>query len=252
MKLTVLGSGTSAPSAKRCSAGLWLEVGPAHLRLDCGAGTLHAAARLGLPWENITHQFISHFHIDHCGELPALLFGMRWGLPAPRTAPLALVGPVGLRALLEALSAAFQEALLEPRFPVEIHELPPGGALDLGGGATLRVHETPHNAESLAARVDCAGRSFGYTGDTAPSDELAAFFAGVDLLVAECSFLDDPRGTRHLTPAGTGALATRAGARRLVATHAYFDPEAADLAARLAAHYAGPILLATDGLAVEI
>src|SRR5947209_5594292 len=125
MRLTILGSGTCVPSGIRNSAGFWLEAGGARLRLDCGAGTVHAMARAGLPWETLTHQAISHFHLDHVGELPALLFAFRYGRSQSRSAPLTLVGPVGLRALVEKLEAAFDQKLLEQQFPVEVRELQP-------------------------------------------------------------------------------------------------------------------------------
>ena len=73
MRLTILGSGTATPSGRRASSGYWLDAGDARLRLDCGAGTVHAMARWGLPWEALTHQWVSHFHVDHAGELPARL-----------------------------------------------------------------------------------------------------------------------------------------------------------------------------------
>src|SRR5438094_5913719 len=79
VRLTVLGSGTCAPSAERCSSGYLVEAGELTVRLDCGAGTAHALARLGCDWEAVTHQFVSHFHIDHVGELPHFLFALKWG-----------------------------------------------------------------------------------------------------------------------------------------------------------------------------
>ena len=252
MRLTILGSGTATPSGRRASSGYWLDAGDARLRLDCGAGTVHAMARWGLPWEALTHQWVSHFHVDHAGELPALLFALKHGRRAPRTAPLALVGPAGLRALLDGLATAFGARLLEQEFPVELRELAPGEALALGGGATLRAARTPHTAESLAVRVEAGGRAVAYTGDTAaPGPELAAFFAGADVLLAECAFLDDPGGTPHLAADALAALAAAARVGHLVATHCTFDPEAAGLAARLARGFSGRITVARDGDAVE-
>ncbi|MSP17092.1 MAG: ribonuclease Z [Myxococcales bacterium] len=252
MRLVVLGSGTCVPSGQRSSSGYWIEAGAARLRLDCGSGTVHAMARFGLPWTTLTHQVITHFHIDHVGELPALLFALRYGRSTPRSAPLSLVGPNGLRALVEGFERLLNQRLLEQEFPVDVVELAPDAVIELGGGAKLRVAKTPHTTESLAVRVEHDGRSIGYTGDTSPSDELADFFAGVDLLVAECSFLDNAKQTPHLCADDVARLATMAGAGRLLATHSYFDPEAAGLATRLARGYAGPIGIAEDGMLVAV
>lgn len=252
MKLVVLGSGTCVPSGARVSSGYWVEAGPARVRLDCGAGTVHAMARWGLPWTSLTHQVITHFHLDHVGELPFLLFSFRYGREAPRVEPLTLVGPRGLGTLIGALERALDQKLLEQEFPVELVELAPGNALTLVGGALLRVAKTPHTAESLCVRIDHGTRAIGYTGDTAPSDALAAFFQGVDVLVAECSFLDESRRTPHLTADDASALAKAAGARKLVATHCYFDPHKARLQERLRAGFSGEVTIAVDGLTLEI
>jgi ribonuclease BN (tRNA processing enzyme) len=74
----------------------------------------------------------------------------------------------------------------------------------------------------------------------------------VDLLLGECSFLEDPRGTRHLDAASLARLARAARARHLVATHSYFDVDAARLGQRLAAGFDGRISLARDGSVFEV
>lgn len=253
MKLVVLGSGTCVPSGVRRSSGYWVEAGDARVRLDCGAGTVHAMAAHGLPWQRLSHQFISHFHVDHAGELAALLFAFQHGRAGPRVEPLTLVGPRGLDALLTGLAAAFGSDLRKQDFPLVTRELAPGGELALAPGARLRVHKTPHTAESLAVRLESAGKALGYTGDTAPSAELAEFFAGVDLLLGECSFVADARGTRHLTAPDLAALARDAGAAHLVATHSYFDPDAEGLADQLArAGFTGRISVARDGASFDV
>lgn len=252
MRLTVLGSGTCVPTGGRVSSGYWVDTGERHVRLDCGAGTVHAMGRYGLPWEQLTHQFVSHFHLDHVGELPALLFAFKYGRTGERAEPLTLVGPKGLEFLLQGLIGLYRMQLLDQEFPVEIEELEPDDSLDLGGGATLRVAKTPHTAESLAVRIDAGGRAIGYTGDTSPSDDLVALFRDADVLVAECSFVDDTKGTAHLKADDVADLAERAGVRSLVATHFYFDPEAERLADRLAKRYSGEITIAHDGLTLEL
>jgi ribonuclease BN (tRNA processing enzyme) len=116
----------------------------------------------------------------------------------------------------------------------------------------MRFAKTPHTVESLAVRIDHDGRSIAYTGDTSASDELPAFFRDVDVLIAECSFMDDDKRTPHLTADGCARLAAASRARHLVATHCYFDPEREGLAARLARTFDGRITVATDGLSLEL
>jgi ribonuclease BN (tRNA processing enzyme) len=208
-------------------------------------------SRLGRPWEALTHQFVSHVHLDHCGELAGLLWCLEHGRRAPRTAALEILGPVGLKAIVESVSALHHGGLLDQSFPVTVRELAPGETVGLGDGVTLRVAKTPHTAESLAVRVEAGGSSIGYTGDTAWSNDLPGFFGDADVLVAECSYVDLPRGSMHLDHRQAAALAREAGARRLVPTHFYFDPDGERLAERLAGGYHGPITIARDGLTVD-
>ena len=60
-----------------------------------------------------------------------------------------------------------------------------------------------------------------------------------------------PRGMRHLDPTEAARLAREAGARHLVPTHFYFDPDEERLAERLSAGYGGEITVARDGLTIE-
>ena len=71
------------------------------------------------------------------------------------------------------------------------------------------------------------------------------------ILVAECSYIELPHGSRHLDAPQAAMLAREAGARRLVPTHFYFDPDGERLAERLAAGYGGGITVAGDGVTIE-
>lgn len=247
LELRVLGSGTVAPAADRTAPAYWVEVGPVRLLLECGAGTLHRAAQFGLAWPTITHVAITHFHPDHWGELPFLLFAQKWGTQPARQAPLHLIGPRGFGTRLTVLAGALGDWVLEPGYPVEIVELGPGEVADLSHQVQLEACKTPHTPESLAYGVRFPGGRLVYTGDTGPSEELARWARGCDLLLAECS-LPDPQGiTIHLTPSQAGQLARAAGAGRLVLTHFYPAIEGTDPAAVAGRTYGGPVVAAADG-----
>ncbi len=247
MELTVLGSGTVAPSAQRTAAAYWVVAGDVRLLLDCGAGTLHRAASFGVPWEKVTHVALTHFHPDHWGELPMLLFALKWGIQPPRADPLVLIGPRGLATRLTLLAGALDDWVLEPGYPLRIVEIRPGEWIELDAGTGLGSCKTPHTPESMAYAVEHGGLRLVYTGDTGPSEELARWAKGCDLLVAECS-LPDAKGVElHLTPASAGTLARKAGARRLVLTHFYPPIEGANPAAAAAQVFKGPVVAAKDG-----
>ncbi len=253
MKIVVLGSGTSVPHKARCSAGFWVETDAMRLLLDCGAGTLHAMPRYGLDWANVTHVFLSHFHLDHIGELPALLFALKHSPGVEeRTAPLHIIGPVGTVHLLKTWEAAVGYELLTLRFPVDTKELQPGQEHALLTGHALHVHKTPHTKESLAVRVEACGTSVCYTGDTAYADELGQFFHKTDLLIAECSFAKPRTDVKHLSIPEVAELAQRAEVSRLMATHLYAELDHVNVEAEISKIFSGSVIVAHDGLKLEM
>jgi ribonuclease BN (tRNA processing enzyme) len=252
MKLTVLGSGTNVPDGGRNSSGYFIESHGVRMMVDCGAGTLHALARYGLPWERMTHLFISHFHVDHCGELASLFFAFRHGLKDKRAEPLTLIAPRGIDRVMDGLKAAFGENLFAPKFPFDVRAVSPGDRVGLSGDCWLTVEKTPHTAESLAARVEAGGRAICYTGDTDHSDEVSRFFAGASLVVSECSFRERRKGALHLSIKDAAGMAAAARAERLLVTHFYFDVDEDGLRRELREHFSGEVLIGRDGLTVEV
>jgi ribonuclease BN (tRNA processing enzyme) len=267
IRLVTVGTGTVTPHATRASASHWVEIPSIvnrqssigiRLLMDCGAGTCHGLARHGLPWTTITHIAITHFHADHLGELPALIFAMKYGTMEHRSAPLRIVGPKGLRARLDGFATALGAWVTEPGFPLEITEItvPEGDsgmpAMELVTGVTLAACKTPHTPESVAYAIATGTERLVYTGDTGPSDAVGDWARGCDLLLAECSLPQAMAMDIHLTPETAGAMAARAQAKRLVLTHLYPPVEAVDIVGIVGKTWAGPTVVARDGDHFEI
>lgn len=252
MKLITVGSGTAAPEPERVCSGYLIEHGDARVLLDCGAGVVQGMARLGLPWAAIDHVLITHFHADHIADLHMLLFALKHGVKEKRTAPLTVWAPHGIQERLRAMEAAFGDHVADPGFPVLVREVAPGDAFEVAG-LGVRAIATPHRAESLAFRLHDGAATLGYTGDTGPSEEVAAFMEGVDVLVAECSLPDDLAIPTHLSPSSLAAMANRAMPGRLVVTHVYPPLDLLDPVARVReAGWAGETVRARDGLRLEL
>jgi ribonuclease BN (tRNA processing enzyme) len=250
MRLTTVGTGTAAPHPRRVSAAHLVEGAETRLLLDCGSGSVHRMAQLGIDWSGITHVGITHFHPDHIADLPLLLMGWRWGQLPARSAPATLIGPPGFRTLLERMAATYGEWLLAPGFPLIVQEITPDSPLLLPGRMEIRTITVPHSAESVAYSVAEAGRRLVYTGDTGPSEALGDWAADCDVLLAECSLPDEMAIPAHLTPRQAGALAARARTHQLVLTHFYPPVEAVDIAAEVAECFPGPTVVATDGWSI--
>ncbi|MGN0748018.1 MAG: ribonuclease Z [Aristaeellaceae bacterium] len=96
-----------------------------------------------------------------------------------------------------------------------------------------------------------------YTGDTMPCDPLAQAAADADLLICEATYALEEQAEQaaaygHMTFAQAGALAARAGVRRLWLTHysaMIADPQ--EEAFRAREHYPGAVC-GTDGMGEEL
>lgn len=247
MELVTLGTGTVAPSAERTAACHWVECRDLHVLLDCGAGSLHRLAKFALPWQRISHVVLSHFHPDHYGELPMLVYALKYTAVPARREPLVILGPPGVVRLVKALAEGFGSWLLDPGFPLAVLDVKHGEPFPLGADVSLELCHVPHTPESAAISLVAPEGRLVYTGDTGPSAELEQWAADCDLLLAECSLPQSMAMDIHLTPEWAGEMAARARAKRLVLTHFYPPVETSDPAALASTRFRGPVTAARDG-----
>ena len=252
MKLVVLGSGTGLPTPGRGPAGYLVEAGGSWMAWDCGSGTLHRLVENGYDWKRIDDVFLTHLHPDHCADLVALLFANNWEPERRALHPMRVVGPKGVRAFVAGLYALYP-GLSWKGFAPLVDEWEDGGGKD---GPSWRVSGAPvdhADLEAMALRIECEGRVLVYSGDTGETDRIVAAARGAHTLLVECSFPDEVTGIRsHLTAGGAGRVAAAAGVQRVVLTHFYPECNGVDLRAQCAATFDGDIVLAHDGLELEI
>ena len=245
--LTALGTGTIALTPKRVRAGYLVETGDVRLLMDCGSGVTQRLAELEIPWMMITHVAITHFHIDHIGDLASLIFAWRYGSLPPRAAPIEIIGPVGTQSLLERIAAAYGQWVLAPGFPVTVRELAPGDIVALSGDVALSCRKVPHTDESIAYSVKSGAARIVYSGDTGYDESVADWAAGSDLLLCECSLPAQMAIPEHLTPEQCAGLALRARPGLLALTHLYPPLDRVDVLALVRATYDGPAEVVSDG-----
>lgn len=254
MKLTVLGSGTSVPHPDRSSPAFWLQTDHGTVLLDIGPDALHRMAEEKLDWPTLDAIWVSHFHLDHFGGLPPLLFSMK---AAPhtkeRSKPLHIFGPKGLQGLLQTINDANTYRLFALSFPVEIHEVNPCDEFKILPDLTASTMKTPHTTESLALQLkDGSAKRFVYTSDTGFTEELFIFARHVDLLLMESSFRRNKATPKHLELAEAMRVAIECTPRTLVLTHLYPEWDGIDVVAEAQPFWSGHIAEATDGMVITI
>ena len=234
----MLGSCGAWPEPGRACSGYLLEHDGVRVVLDLGYGT--AGRLFGLlgaaPPDAVV---ITHAHPDHVVDLHALFRCLHYG-GGGRIPVFAAAGVAEVMAALDPDDAPAVATVFDMRAL-------PGAAYRIGP-LILESVALPHYVPNAGVRLSAPGLTVAYTGDTGPSSQLAGLARDADLFIADST----NRPPLNLTAQQAGEAAAEAGARRLLLTHFWpgADREACRSAA--AAAYPGEILLADEGLTVDL
>jgi ribonuclease Z len=226
LELALVGTGGMLPLPNRWLSSVLLRYGRHLVLFDCGEGTQISLRSLGWGIKDIDLILISHVHGDHITGLPGLLLTQG---NSTRTEPVQIVGPPGLKAVVNGLRAA------APYLPFELHcqELQADDRLILDE-LQITCVEALHRIPCLAYRLDLPraprflpekaralgipvqdwkrlqrgesvdevqpgdvlgpprpGLAVGLVTDTRPSDAIVGLISHVDLLICEATFGSD-------------------------------------------------------------
>ncbi|MGH3612263.1 MAG: MBL fold metallo-hydrolase [Pseudonocardia sp.] len=257
MRLTVLGCSGSGPGPASPASGYLVEAGGRGLIMDFGNGTMGALQRHIDPWL-LDGVLLSHLHADHCADMSALVVHRMYHPFPPfdaRERRLPVFAPVEApdRLAGQWATSVAERAETDLSSILDFHPLPDGGVAELGG-VTLRACRVDHPCDAYALRVEHAGASLAYSGDTGPCDGLVELARGADVLLCEASWphvtpvWQEPPPGVHLSGRQAGEHAAAAGVGRLLLTHVppWFDGE--QILAEARAAFAGAVeLVVPDG-----
>jgi ribonuclease BN (tRNA processing enzyme) len=246
--VTLLGTGTPAPSLTRQSSGYLIDVGSDVIVWDHGPGAHQRLIESGRRSIEVTHAFFTHLHYDHCMDYGRLVL-QRWDQGANRIPDLQVYGPTPMARITEQLFGTDGiygpdiAARTQHRSSLDVFEARGGklprprpaprvteihaGSIVKGNGWTITVTNAQHAQpylECLALRLDTDQGSLCYAGDSGLSDSIVQLATGCDMLIAMNHFFS---GTEPSTAyrAATGnhrdnaTIAKRAGVKVLVLTH---------------------------------
>jgi ribonuclease BN (tRNA processing enzyme) len=248
VELTVLGSSAAYPAAGRAASGYLLRHDGFNLWIDCGTGTLSNVQKY-VALDEIDSILISHEHPDHCIDLYPLHIARTFH---PEKLPrLPVYGPAGVFDRVSGLERDTDGGRM--RDVLDMRPVEPGDSLEIGPyRVTTRL--LPHWVPNIGVRLETDGLAFAYTGDTGPDRGIEEIARDADLLVTEASWQDGHEAPQpyHLTARGAAEHADRAGAKRLLLTHFWPGLDREKSRTQAAEAYEGEIVLATEGLSVEL
>lgn len=200
MKVTLLGSGGSAVSAKRACSSILLDES---ILFDLGPGSLRNLLISGFKTDQLSVVFISHCHADHISDLMPFL----WTIQIDgRRNPLQIYGPPSFERVFQKLKECTNTTDSFFTFPLTVSELDFGERIN-----NVRTCRTAHSIPTLAFRIDSSGKSFCYSADTTYCPAVVDLAGNVDLLLHEATFLEDQTSIAELTKHSTASMAGRAG-----------------------------------------
>jgi ribonuclease BN (tRNA processing enzyme) len=181
MRITVVGCSPAWPNPGGAQSGYLVE-GSGRLLLDCGPGVL-PRLRAQEGWPEVAAIAITHFHLDHWGDIVPWTWGGQYG--PGRTTPKASlwVRPNGTKGLHHFV-----------------------------------LH---YDIETYGFRISDGERLLAYSGDSAPCDALVEVARDADLFLCEATLAEPREGELrgHLAAVEAVDAFERSGAKRLVIVH---------------------------------
>jgi ribonuclease BN (tRNA processing enzyme) len=223
VKLTVVGCSPAWPNPGGAQSGYLLEDGGGRLLLDCGPGVL-ARLREQDDWPRVDAIAITHFHLDHWGDLVPWVWGIEFGPGHELEQPDLWVPPGGRRMLEELGERLGRPDMFESAFRLrEFVANEPFAA----AGFEVTAHRVLHyELLAFGFRVSANGRTLAYSGDSGPSDALPELARDADLFVCEATLAQpNPEGgvRGHLAAAEADEAFRASGAKRLLVTHRPYE-----------------------------
>ena len=219
VKLTVVGCSPAWPNPGGAQSGYLVENDDGRLLLDCGPGVLPRLRELE-GWPRIDSIAITHFHLDHWGDLVPWVWGLQFGPAADLPAPELWVPPGGRKVLAKLGEELGRSDMFESAF--DVHEYEDGAEFETAGARITPRRVLHYQMLAFGFRVASNGTTLAYSGDTGPSDALPELARDADLFVCEATLTapNPEGGTRgHLSAQEADEAFRASGAKRLLLTH---------------------------------
>lgn len=145
--VALLGTGGMMPMPERFLSSMLLRINGRLILADCGEGTQVTLKMLGWGFKAIDTICFTHYHADHISGLPGMLLTIG---NSGRTEPVKLIGPPGLKKVVEGLRLIFPEL----PFKLEYIEIDNVDCVIDFNDFSLKANEGDHRIKCLSYRFD--------------------------------------------------------------------------------------------------
>ena len=265
----VLGSGGPELEDKRASSSylVWQD-GQARVLVDAGGGSALRFGESGAKMSQLDVILFTHFHVDHSADFPTLIFSSWF---EERDRPLPVYGPAGnslMPSTVDFVHAFFNgrngiyrylAVVLVPQaeggYELQPHNVEgdPSSVAFRGKHLSAYAARVIHGSvPALAWRVEIAGKSIAFSGDTnGEGAGLVHLAKDADLFIAHNAVPEGATGVErrlHMPPSVIGKIAQEAHAKRLVLSHRMLrtlGKEDQSLS-EISKNFSGPVAFAND------
>ena len=270
MVVTLLGTGTPSLKPDRMGSANLVEAGGLKLLFDAGRGASIRMVQAGVKPGELDAVFVTHFHSDHVNGL-ADIYTVGYitaSTLVARTGAFELYGPEGTQRLADGLLLAHQsdaetrvidEGVAKVATEIRVHEFDEGVVFEKNGVqvTAFNVLHGENIKPSVGYRVDFAGRSVVFSGDTKYDQNVVKYGKGVDLLVHEVAMATPALSEReviqkvlahHTSPTEAGLVFRTTAPRLAVYTHMVLLglPAVDEVIRQTREHYEGPLVIGED------
>jgi len=240
LELLVLGSGGPRSFGRASTSYLVLIDGMPRILVDAGPGAFLEVGKLGIALAHVDIVLLTHLHIDHSSDLPAMFLDR--ALTSDQPIHFKVFGPQGggvfpstkrfLELLFESGGAFEYEKTFGAYETIESVDLPialdsPESEIVSEGDLQVKAIATHHgDCPAVAYRVDYQDRSITFSGDMDASalPNLERLAHDSDLLVFHVGVLDPPGSpeilyTLHTAPKQIGEAARDGRVKHLLLSH---------------------------------
>ena len=160
--------------------------------LDCGPGVL-PRLRAAEGWPRVDAIVISHFHLDHWGDVVPWVWGLKFGPASGVPHPELWLPPGGGETLARFGVELGQPSMFEETF--EIHEYEDQKPFEAAGQRVVAHRVLHYEMLAFGFRVSANGSTLAYSADSGPTDALVSLARDADLFLCEATLLQpNPEG----------------------------------------------------------